>query len=225
MIYPKNDMWSHECLYDIMMACEEVECLKGVHIQQSLPNQCNPDNVPLGLGWKPTDENRKLQEKALRKRFKRRYDMMLSKNPIYQEMLETSPYISMDFHSENFATNGMTFTDWKADFPRLQNFKEFKYMDRMISLFGHSVRNSYVRCMLMKADEYLPLSTFNTFPTVLIDLGHTVVSTSGFWMRHRGWSYLEVRNITFDYLYDSEARCIEKRDEERREKRLGELEK
>jgi hypothetical protein len=135
--------------------------------------------------------------------------MMLSKNPIYQEMLETSPYISMDFHSDNFATNGMTFTDWKADFPRLQNFREFKYMDRMISLFGHSVRNSYVRCMLMKADEYLPLSTFNTFLTVLIDLGHTVVSTSGFWMRHRGWSYLEVRNRTFDYLYDSEARCIE----------------
>jgi hypothetical protein len=148
---------------------------------------------------------------------------MFAEHPIYQEILENSPCISMDFHLDNFTTNRKTFTDWKTDFPRLKNFNESKYMDQMISLFGHSSGNSYVRCMLLKADEYLPLSTLSSFLGVLLDLGHTVVSTSGFWMYHRGWSYLETRNRTFDYLSAYQATRIGERDEERRERRLGEL--
>lgn len=168
MIVPKDDKWSHKCLYDILTACEEVDGLRGCSIDKK------------GIFWNPTQESRRLQEKSLRKRHSSRYDRCMMESEY--KGLEVCPRIDLDFHFDNLTTDGKRLTDWKMELPRLKNFNETKDMDEMAPLLGHIVKTRYVRCILIKADEYISLKQFAQFVKVLNSLGHTIVSTLGFKM-------------------------------------------
>lgn len=225
MVCPKDDAWSHQNLYEIMTVCEQIETLKGVQIQNKLPDQTNAGHeLSYGIGWNATTDSRRLQEKALRKKWKTRYDRVVNSHPVYREFLEASPYISMEFHFDNLATGGHLIADWKTELPRLKNFKETRGMDQMIHMLGHTVKNQYVRCMLFKADECLPLSMFTAFIKVLADLGHTIVSTLGFKMDLDTGATLEVsKKKTFHYISPNQAREIDLKSEQARARRPYEL--
>jgi hypothetical protein len=207
MVCPKDDKWSHKSLYDVMMACEDVQCLKGVYLH------------PYGLAWKPTDRSRKQQEKSLRKMLKGRYERSIRQFVCYQQMLETSPVISIPSYIHGFPTYTKCFQDWKTQMPCLTDFKETKDMDELEFMLGHKVMRDYVRCMVFKADAYLPLETLAQFVKVLASLGHRIISTAGFHMDLGTDSVTAQRQKQCHYITCAEAGEIERRDEERREER------
>jgi hypothetical protein len=142
----------------------------------------------------------------------------------------------MEFHFDNLTTSGERFVDWKTEMPRLKNFKETKGMDQMTHMLGHSVNRQYIRCMLFKADEYLPLNTFVDFVKILALLGHTIVSTTGFKLNIAmkvingdttmdfDEGLVEVnKNKTFNYINARKAKKIDDKSEEARARRPYEL--
>lgn len=155
---PKNDEWSHKCLYDILMECEKVDCLNGVFLSGG----------SLALCWKPVDQSREIY-------FKKKFSKDLPFQTRLRLMEKTR---KINFHLDE-SMKVYNFCDWKTEYPVKEDFEKIQKVKDM-TLRGGTHSDGYLRCMRCSGEDFPTLQMLIEIMQIVNKQGHTIVRSHNF---------------------------------------------